>query len=204
MRGTGSVGAMDVSAYWDARADIFDAEPDHGLRDPAVRSAWSALLGPLLPPTPATVADVGSGTGSLAVLLAGAGYRVQGLDISARMVDVARAKAADAGVDATFRTGDAARPPWPAGTFDVVLVRHVLWAMPDADAALAAWLDLLAPGGRLLLIEGRWHTGAGLTAASATELVRRHRAHADVTVLDDAQLWGGPIADERYLVASTA
>jgi SAM-dependent methyltransferase len=84
----------------------------------------------------------------------------------------------------------------------MVLARHVLWAMPDIDAAIAEWVALLRPGGRLVLVEGRWHTGAGLTA-SATELaVRRHRGEADVRALDDADLWGGPITDERYLVVS--
>jgi SAM-dependent methyltransferase len=193
---------MDPARYWDAHAESFDDQPDHGLRDPAVAAAWSRLLEPLLPPAPADVADLGSGTGSLAVLLAAAGHRVQGLDVSPRMVSVARAKAAAADVDITFRIGDAARPPWRRGTFDAVLVRHVLWAMPDADAALRAWIDLLAPGGRLLLVEGHWHTGAGLTAAATTALVLRHRRHADVTVLADPALWGGPIADERYLLHS--
>jgi len=198
-----TVAGMDAARYWDAHADTFDDEPDHGLRDPAVRVAWSRLVLPLLPPAPADVADLGSGTGSLAVLLAGAGYRVQGLDVSPRMVALARAKAGVGAAGATFRTGDASRPPWPAGTFDAVLARHVLWTLPDPDAALRAWVDLLAPHGHLLLIEGHWHTGAGLTAATTTDLVRRHRTHAAVTVLDDAELWGGPITDERYLLHST-
>jgi ubiquinone/menaquinone biosynthesis C-methylase UbiE len=61
------------------------------------------------------------------------------------MVEVARAKAAAAGVPAEFAVGDASAPPWPAGTFDVVLVRHVLWALPDPDAALGRWVGLLKP-----------------------------------------------------------
>lgn len=47
------------------------------------------------------------------------------------------------------------------GTFDVVLGRHVRWALPDATAALDCWMALLKPGGWLVLIEGFWHTGAG-------------------------------------------
>jgi SAM-dependent methyltransferase len=83
-----------------------------------------------------------------------------------------------------------------------VLVRHVLWAMPDPDAALARWVGLLVPGGRLVLVEGRWWTGGGLAAAEVEALVRRHRDEATVTPLDDPDLWGGPITDERYLVVS--
>ncbi len=193
----------EVAAYWDSQAATFDAEPDHGLSEPAVREAWSRLLLPLVPTTPARVADLGSGTGSLAVLLALAGHHVRGLDLAPRMVAVARAKAAAAGVRAEFEVGDAAAPPWSAGIFDVVLVRHVLWALPDPDAALRRWVELLKPDGRLLLVEGRWWTGGGLTADQAVDLVLRHRREAAVTRLDDPALWGRPIQDERYLLLSS-
>lgn len=65
----------DVRAYWDRQAATFDEDPDHGLRDPLVREAWTSLLLPLLPPAPASVVDLGCGTGSLSVLLAGATSR---------------------------------------------------------------------------------------------------------------------------------
>lgn len=108
--------------FWDAQAATFDEEPDHGLLDPAVRAAWSDLLLPVLPPAPADVIDLGSGTGTLAVLLAQHGYVVRGLDLSEQMVTAALAKAAAAGVTVEFRPGDAAEPPFaPAG--DVVLGR---------------------------------------------------------------------------------
>jgi ubiquinone/menaquinone biosynthesis C-methylase UbiE len=59
-------------------------------------------------------------------LLAGAGYRVRGLDVSERMVTAAATKAAAAGVVAAFRAGDASRPPYEPGSADAVLARHVL------------------------------------------------------------------------------
>jgi SAM-dependent methyltransferase len=192
---------MDATRYWDEQAETFDNEPDHGLTDPSVREAWARLLSPLMPPS-ASVADVGSGTGTLAVLLGQAGHRVSGIDVSPRMVDAARAKAAAAGVPAEFVVGDAGSPPWAPGSFDVVFTRHVLWAMPEPNEALERWVGLLRPGGLLLLIEGRWSTGAGLTAEDATELVLRHRAEATVKTLDDHAFWGGPITDERYLISS--
>jgi SAM-dependent methyltransferase len=187
---------------WDAEAPAYDEEPDHGLRDPAVRAAWAALLRARLPAPPADVVDLGCGTGSLSVLLAADGHRVQGVDASAPMVAAAVAKARAAGVDAAFRQGDAAAPPYPAGSADVVLCRHVLWALPDPDDALRRWVELLRPGGRLVLVEGRWSTGAGLTADETRALVLRHRREADVERLEDPALWGRVITDERYLVAS--
>jgi ubiquinone/menaquinone biosynthesis C-methylase UbiE len=189
-------------ALWDGLADTFDDDADHGLRDPVVRAAWDALLMPLLPPH-ARVADLGCGTGSLSVLLAGGGHRVSGVDLSGRMAELAQAKAAAAGVDAVFTQGDAAEPPLGAAGFDVVLARHVLWVFEDPDAVLARWLRLLRPGGTLILIEGRWSTGAGLTGAECAELVLRHRTGAELRRLSgDRTLWGTEVTDERYLLIS--
>jgi ubiquinone/menaquinone biosynthesis C-methylase UbiE len=187
---------------WDAEAATYDDEPDHGLRDPAVRAAWAARLRAWLPAPPADVVDLGCGTGSLSVLVAEAGHRVSGLDLSAPMVAAAEAKARAAGVAAAFRQGDAAAPPYPAGSADVVLSRHVLWALADPDEALRRWVVILRPGGRLVLVEGHWSTGAGLTAEETRALVRRHRREAEVERLDDPALWGRAIDDERYAVIS--
>jgi len=192
----------EIRASWDAEAPTFDDEPDHGLRDPATRAAWRELLLAHLPPAPARVADLGCGTGSLSVLLAEEGYDVKGVDLSGEMVDRARAKARAAGVDARFAQSDAAAPPLPPGGFDVVLSRHVLWALPDPAAGLARWVDLLAPGGLLLLVEGFWFTGAGLTAADAEALVVGAGREAQVTPLTDPVLWGKEVSDERYLIVS--
>ena len=95
-----------IREYWDGQAADFDREADHGLLDPGVRRAWAELLLPLIPLPGSDVADLGCGTGSLSMLLAEAGHRVRGLDLSARMVDAARAKAAKA--------ADAAGAPLPA------------------------------------------------------------------------------------------
>ncbi len=82
-----------MSETWDAEAEHFDDEPDHGLRDPAIREAWRVLLREHLPAPPARIADLGCGTGSLSVLLADEGYAVDGVDFSPEMVRRARAKA---------------------------------------------------------------------------------------------------------------
>jgi SAM-dependent methyltransferase len=122
--------------YWDGQAATFDDEPDHGLRDPGVRRAWRMLLAQNLPPAPARIADLGCGTGTLSILLAEQGHLVRGVDLSREMVARARLKAAqNAGLEASFSQGDAADPPLEPGGFDVVLSRHVLWAMPERDVA---------------------------------------------------------------------
>ena len=194
-------------ALWDAEADTFDEAPDHGLADPRVRRAWTGLLTDVLPPPPARVADLGCGTGTLSVLLADQGHTVHGVDFSAEMVARARAKAAQARLDpdqVRFAVADASRPPLAVGGYDVVLSRHVLWAMPDPAEALQRWIELLAPGGRLVLVEGRWATEAGLTGAETTALVEATGREAALVPLDAAAYWGRETGDERYLVLSRA
>jgi len=193
----------ETRAAWDAEAAAFDEEPDHGLGDAATREAWWDLLLAHLPPAPARIADLGCGTGSLSVLLAEAGYDLTGLDLSPQMLAAARTKADRAGVPLRLVPGDAAEPDLEPGAYDAVLCRHVLWALPAPSAALARWVDLLRRGGRLVLVEGSWHTGAGLSARRTEELVREHRAQVEVLHLTDPVLWGGATGDERYLVVST-
>lgn len=185
--------------YWDAEAAAFDDEPDHGLRDPQVRDAWRSLMIGLTPPAPSRVADLGCGTGTLALLLAEEGHSVDGVDLSPEMVRRAYAKAGTF-PGARFEVGDAAAPPFEAGAYDVVLCRHVLWALPDPAAALARWIDLLVPDGRLLLIEGSWSTGAGLTAEQTVGLVEGAGLTASLRPLPDPAYWGKRIDDERYVV----
>ncbi|HEY4026178.1 MAG TPA: class I SAM-dependent methyltransferase [Candidatus Dormibacteraeota bacterium] len=203
-----------IADHWNAAAESFDAEPDHGLRDPAVRAAWARRLDSWLPPAPADVLDAGCGTGSLALLAAEAGHRVTGVDLSPRMVDLARAKLAD--MHAELLVGDAADPPVGDRTFDVVLVRHLVWTLPDPHAALARWVGLLRPGGRLVLVEGRWSgpstagpyaEGAGLlpwsggvTADTLSDAVARLVTSHRVQALGDPALWGRPVQDERYVL----
>lgn len=190
------------SLEWDAQAESFDNEPDHGLLDVRVRQAWADLIVPLLPPTPASILDVGCGTGSLSVLLAQAGYDVRGIDFSERMIVAAREKAKTAEVVTRFELGDAQAPSAEPASCDVVLARHVLWTLPDPPTALRRWVALLKPGGILVLVEGRWCTGAGLTAAECERLVRPLRRKLEIRRLDDPALWGRPITDERYLVVT--
>jgi len=60
----------------------------------------------------------------------------------------------------------------------------------------------LGATGILILIEGRWHTGVGLTADDCVRLVSDPRNDVQLRMLDDPSYWGGPISDERYLLLS--
>jgi ubiquinone/menaquinone biosynthesis C-methylase UbiE len=192
----------EAEEYWNAQADTFDNQADHGLRNASARAAWRDLLLDHLPEPPADIVDMGCGTGTLSVLLSKEGYRVRGIDVAANMVSAARTKARATDVAAQFVQGDAAYPPYAQRSFDVVLARHLMWTLPDPSAALQRWVELLRPGGRLVLIEGRWSTGAGLAAADCAALVLQHRQTVSVRPLTAPVLWGGPLDDERYLLVS--
>ncbi len=188
---------------WDDAAFSFDVEPDHGLRDPDIRAAWSDLLLKHLPPSPGTVLDVGCGTGTLSVLLASHGYAITGVDTSSAMLLAkAEAKAGRERMDITVVQGDAADPP-VSGPFDAVVCRHVLWALPHVERVPGCWKALLRPHGQLLLIEGRWATGAGMKAAEMMPTVERVVGPVRLERLTDAVLWGREIDDERYLLSAT-
>lgn len=136
--------AHPTTEDWNAAAATYDEGPDHGLLDPGVRRAWLALLRSRLPPAPADVVDLGCGTGTLSVLLAQEGHRVRGIDTAGGMVRAARRKARDADVRVAFELGDADHPAYPPGSCDVVLVRHVLWALPDPAEAIGRWVTSCA------------------------------------------------------------
>jgi ubiquinone/menaquinone biosynthesis C-methylase UbiE len=207
-----------ITAYWDAAAPTFDNEPDHGLQAGETRRAWSGVLMPLMPSAPADVLDVGCGTGSLSALLAEAGHRVTGVDLSPRMLQQARAKLDAAGLRGRFLVGDAAAPPTGDEQFDVLLSRHLVWTLPDPQAALRVWVSRLRPGGALILAEGRWReagqsgvpyvagaetlpwsggVAADDLAAAVRPLVTDVRTE-DLT--NNTDLWGGSVTDERYVL----
>jgi SAM-dependent methyltransferase len=202
---TGNDATTSADVDWEALAATFDDEPDHGLRDPHVRGAWAERLRGWLPGQAADVLDLGCGTGSLSLLASEQGHRVTGVDRSPAMVGLARAKLA--GRDAVFLVGDAADPPVGAERYDAVLVRHVLWALPDPGRALRHWLVLLRPAGRLVLVEGVWGTVApvGIPAGRLTALLAPLAGQIRVERLsDDPLLWGREVTDERYAVVATA
>jgi SAM-dependent methyltransferase len=162
-----------IRTYWDEDAATYDRSPSHYPQRPQEQAAWAAALRRLLPEPPARVLDVGAGTGFLSLLLAGQGYEVTALDLSAGMLARLRAKAAERGLTIETVESDALHPP--QGDFSTVVERHLLWTLPDPETALAAW-HAVAPAGRLVLVEGSW---GGYNVASVDALRFRAREVAD-------------------------
>jgi 2-polyprenyl-3-methyl-5-hydroxy-6-metoxy-1,4-benzoquinol methylase len=188
---------------WDNAAASFDNEPDHGLHNPSVLAAWTALLKLSLTDIKGTVLDIGCGTGSLSTVLAELGYQVTGIDLSPRMLSLAEAKAKQADHQISFYVMDAVFPTLAPQQFDAIVCRHLLWTLPHFDEVLRRWVTLLKPNGRLLLIEGYWFTGAGLHAEQIVEALPPALTDVQVRSLShQTGLWAGEVPDERYAITA--
>ncbi len=100
--------------------------------------------------------DVGCGCGATTLALAervGGDGAATGLDVSAVMLERARARAAEAGVShVAFRQADAQRADLPAAAYDLVFSRFGVMFFDDPGAAFANLRRALAPGGRLVFV----------------------------------------------------
>ena len=146
-----------VAAHWNRRAAGFDSDFGHSIRTVAERAAWDRILDLVIGGRGGLDAlDVGCGTGFLSLELAGRGHRVTGIDFAPQMLEEARKKAVAQGIAARFEEGDAEQLPFPAGSFDLVMTRHVLWTLPHPEAAIDEWIRVLRPGGRLAAMDSQF------------------------------------------------
>ncbi|MEZ4728604.1 MAG: class I SAM-dependent methyltransferase [Caldilineaceae bacterium] len=146
-----------INAYWNWRGVSYDSQPGHGDRiGVAEHKAWVDTLARLLPPPPATVLDVGAGTGFLTFIAAEVGHKVTGIDLAEGMLAQAYERAATVANPPHFLIGDAIAPDFPPQSFDVVMSRHVLWTLRDPEQAFRNWWQLLKPGGRVVAIDSFW------------------------------------------------
>ncbi len=99
------------------------------------------------------VLDCGVGTGALSCALARvlpAPFKLDAIDISPRMLELARGSLRDAGLKASLRRGDVRKLPYGDGIFDLVMTSHVLEHLVDPSAALDEMVRVLKPGGLLV------------------------------------------------------
>lgn len=146
-----------VAGYWDRWADGYDLQYAHGLKGEAEKEAWMELLDRELESC-REVLDVGTGTGFLAHLAACCGKNCVGVDIAEEMLGIARRRAMKPAGNPVFLKGDAEQLPFPDGSFDAVMNRHLLWTLPHPERALQEWHRVLKPGGKVLIINAAWST----------------------------------------------
>ena len=97
--------------------------------------------------------DLGAGTGRMLTLLGRKAQRCLGLDLSQQMLNIARVHTGEAGLDAELRHGDIFATRLPDGCADLVTVHQVLHYLSDPAAAVGEAARLVAPGGRLLIVD---------------------------------------------------
>lgn len=162
--------------------------------------------------SPRRVLEVGCGTGEFARRVQDElGAEVVALDLSPRMVELARAR----GVDA--RLGDIQALSFGEGEFDCAVANWVLYHLPDLDHGLAELARVLRPGGRLVaatfgednlqelwraLGEERTPPPHSFTAQNGAEPLRRHFGRVERRDARGVVVFPDRAAIRRYVAAS--
>lgn len=114
---------------------------------------WKRRLVDLAAPRPGVrVLDLATGTGDIAFAFAARHARVVGLDVTMRMIELARSKAAGAGTP-SFLVGDMTSLPFCSGSFDIVTTGYGLRNVPDLARAIDEIRRVLKPGGHALSLD---------------------------------------------------
>lgn len=142
----------EVGPDWDALRRVFG---DDILRARAI----TALVAP-----PLRVADIGTGTGVLALELARLGLEVVGIDRSEAMLEAARQKWAHEAKHAQgsleLLPGDAHALPLPDASVDAAFAHMVLHSLEEPERAVREMARIVKPGGRVVLVDFLAHEHA--------------------------------------------
>ena len=115
--------------------------------------AWKRRLVSLAAAAPGTRAlDLATGTGDIAFLLAARGARVVGLDVTMRMIELARAKRRHHAAP-RFLVGDMTALPFASASFDVITTGYGLRNVPDLQQSIDEMYRVLDAGGEALALD---------------------------------------------------
>src|SRR3954454_24700641 len=104
--------------------------------------------------------DLGCGTGRVAELMAPSGATVVGIDLAPGLIETAKERAAQRGLDIDYRVGDCERLEDPDGTYDAVGSSVGIMFAPDHAATASELARVTKPGGRIAL--ANWTPGSGV------------------------------------------
>jgi demethylmenaquinone methyltransferase/2-methoxy-6-polyprenyl-1,4-benzoquinol methylase len=97
--------------------------------------------------------DLATGTGDIAFSLSSGGAEVVGLDITRRMIELAKEKIDGRAGAPAFLVGDMTALPFRAAAFEVVTTGYGLRNVPDLERAIAEIGRVVAPGGLVLSLD---------------------------------------------------
>jgi ArsR family transcriptional regulator len=139
----------------DKMRSFFDSVAGRLGRNYVPGKSWKSLAEALLRLMPAmTVADLGAGEGSFALLLSQRAVRVIAVDTSAKMIEVGREEAQRNGVkNVEFRQGDMEEIPIGDGEVEVVFFSQSLHHALHPERAVEEAARILAPGGRVVILD---------------------------------------------------
>ena len=145
---SGTLPETQVRAMFDRIARVYDRM--NSVMTAGMHHRWRRRAADLARVGPGSRAlDVATGTGDLAIELAGRGASVVGLDFSERMLELARAKAP--GIE--FVQGNALELAYPDSSFDAVTVGFGARNFSDLDRGLRELARVTRPGGRVVILE---------------------------------------------------
>jgi ArsR family transcriptional regulator len=173
--------AAAAERYFAAHAGDWDEIRSLHIAECEVEAACARALGAGEGGRPVgRLVDIGTGTGRMLELFGPAAERALGVDRSPEMLRLARVKLAQAGLaTAELRQGDMYALPLAAGSADTVILHQVLHYAQQPAAAVAEAARLLAPGGRLLIVDFAPHE---------REELRARDAHLRLGFADDVML----------------
>ena len=148
--------AAKAQAYFERNAPLWDQLRSLYVSEADVEAAILAAApeGPL-----GELIDLGTGAGRMLTLLAGRAASALGLDLSQQMLNIARLRVAEAGLEQVeLRHGDVFSTGLAGGSADLVVMHQVLHYLSDPAAAVAEAARLVSPKGRLLVIDFAPHT----------------------------------------------
>ncbi len=133
-----------TAKFWD---NIADGYAKSRIRDERAVEKKLQITRDLFPPK-AEVLEIACGTGTTALHHAPHVKHYFATDISEKMLEIARIKAADQGItNITFAQQDITGATLPWGQYDAVLAMSILHLIPNRPAALAKIFETLKPGG---------------------------------------------------------
>ncbi|HEY1898033.1 MAG TPA: metalloregulator ArsR/SmtB family transcription factor [Terracidiphilus sp.] len=144
-----------VKKRQDKMRSFFDSMAGRLGKDYVPGKSWKSLAEALLRlMPPMTIADLGAGDGSFALLLSQRAARVIAVDSSAKMLEFGRDQAVRHGIDnVEFRLGDMEEPPIEDATVDLVFFSQSLHHALHPERSVKQAARVLRPGGRIAILD---------------------------------------------------